>query len=101
MHPMCITQSVCFTATGSLLAPIMDGTNLTQTSLIGKYLGRVLYREEHNLCDNLTAQGQSCPIPVGTTSLKTCFSIHPNYPADVSEGPIFSTKSKTLQSRVR
>ncbi|KAI8358238.1 hypothetical protein B0O80DRAFT_520826 [Mortierella sp. GBAus27b] len=83
VYPMCITQRVCFTATGSLLAPITHGTNLTQVSLIGKYVGRVLYRDEQNLCDILGNQGQPCPVPVGTTSLTTCLYVKPNLIPDI------------------
>jgi hypothetical protein len=100
VYPMCIAQPICFTATRSLLAPIMHGTNLTKVSFIGRYLGAILYLDEQNLCDILAAQGQPCPVPVGTTSLTTCFRIKDNFPANVSEGSIFSTKSKTLQSLI-
>ncbi|KAI8358239.1 hypothetical protein B0O80DRAFT_424308 [Mortierella sp. GBAus27b] len=83
IYPMCIAQPICFTATGSLLAPIMHGTNLTKVSFVGRYLGRVLYLDEQNLCDNLAAQGQPCPVPVGTTFLTTCFRIRDNFPPNI------------------
>ncbi|KAI8358240.1 hypothetical protein B0O80DRAFT_496007 [Mortierella sp. GBAus27b] len=81
--PMCVNQTLCATGTGTFSAPIVHGTNLTKFSLIGRYLGLILYKDERNLCELLAAQGQPCPIPVGTTSLTTCVVIKDNLPTGI------------------
>ncbi|KAF9345663.1 hypothetical protein BGX34_004571, partial [Mortierella sp. NVP85] len=76
-HPLCINQNFCFTAVGQLAAPITQGANIT---LYGRYLGRVLYLENHDLCALSAAQGNPCPVPAAvssTSSVTACILAKP------------------------
>ncbi|KAF9278253.1 hypothetical protein BGZ88_000709 [Linnemannia elongata] len=74
--PMCVGQDYCLTATGALSAPITKGAKL---GVWGKYLNRIVYRDNVDLCDVLAANGQECPIPETTTELKICLKLKPDF----------------------
>ncbi|KAF9111505.1 hypothetical protein BGX27_004823 [Mortierella sp. AM989] len=69
VYPMCNTQDICFTAVGTLSAPITASHNLTLD--LGFY-GYYSKYKTVDLCDALAAQGTPCPVPVTTTSLTVC-----------------------------
>ncbi|KAF9931766.1 hypothetical protein BGZ65_004722, partial [Modicella reniformis] len=79
-YPLCINKNVCATGTGQLLVPVVEGATL---SITGKYLGRVVYSDSHDLCVLLSAQGHPCPIPTTLTSITACVLVKPSAPANV------------------
>ncbi|KAF8921713.1 hypothetical protein EDD21DRAFT_449270 [Dissophora ornata] len=79
-YPLCINQIVCITITGTLSEPITSGATL---SMQGKYLGRVVYTDNQDLCTVLAASGYSCPIPVTTTSITFCLLVKSSAPANI------------------
>ncbi|KAF9364366.1 hypothetical protein BGX34_001739 [Mortierella sp. NVP85] len=88
-YPLCINQNVCATGTGQLSAPVTQGAKL---SIIGRYLGRVVYTDNHDLCTLLSNQGLACPIPVTLTSITACVLVKNTAPANV---PVALTVSAT------
>jgi hypothetical protein len=80
-HPGCVGQNVCITITGQLAAPITQGAKVT---IIGKYLGRVVYTDSIDLCALSASQGNPCPLPVSLTSLTVCINVKASAPV-VSE----------------
>ncbi|KAF8925725.1 hypothetical protein BGZ58_000526 [Dissophora ornata] len=79
-YPLCINKDVCATGTGQLSAPVTQGATL---AIQGKYLGRVVYTDNQDLCTLLGAQGLSCPIPVTLTSITACVLVKSTAPANV------------------
>ncbi|KAF9163594.1 hypothetical protein DFQ27_003320 [Actinomortierella ambigua] len=79
-YPLCIGQDVCATGTGTLSTPVTQGARL---SIIGKYLNRIVYTDNHNLCDLMAAQGLPCPIPTSITSLTSCIKVLSTAPAGI------------------
>ncbi|KAF9132450.1 hypothetical protein BG015_003704 [Linnemannia schmuckeri] len=75
--PLCISKPFCLTATGILSTPITEGAEYVIT---GRWLGRVLYTDVHDLCSLLAANGQSCDVPAGPFNLKLCVDLKPHYP---------------------
>ncbi|KAF9182360.1 hypothetical protein BGZ50_004967 [Haplosporangium sp. Z 11] len=72
----CIGGEFCFTVTGTLNKPVIERAELT---IVGYYLGRVIYTENRNFCELMAAQGQSCPVPVTSTSFTACMLGKPTY----------------------
>ncbi|KAF9940752.1 hypothetical protein BGZ67_006929 [Mortierella alpina] len=79
-YPLCIGQSVCATGTGTLLTPVIAPAKLAIT---GKYLGRIVYSDNHDLCALMAAQGLPCPIPTTLTSITACIQVKPSAPANI------------------
>ncbi|KAI8349482.1 hypothetical protein B0O80DRAFT_459648 [Mortierella sp. GBAus27b] len=79
-YPLCVNQNVCATGTGQLLTPVVAGGQL---SIIGRYLGRVVYTDNHDLCGLLSTQGFTCPIPTTLTSITACVLVKPNAPVNI------------------
>ncbi|KAF9978834.1 hypothetical protein BGZ73_000105 [Actinomortierella ambigua] len=80
-YPMCAGQDVCATGTGQLSTPVIKGGRL---SIVGKYLGRVVYTDSHDLCDLMAAQGFPCPIATSVTSLTSCVKVRDNAPTGIA-----------------
>ncbi|KAG0232260.1 hypothetical protein B0O80DRAFT_423146 [Mortierella sp. GBAus27b] len=81
---LCINQNVCATVSGTLINPIADSpTKKASLSIIGRYLGRVVYTDNHDLCTVLGASGYPCPVPVTTTLVTACVLVLPNAPANI------------------
>ncbi|KAG0293200.1 hypothetical protein BGZ97_005393 [Linnemannia gamsii] len=76
--PLCISKPFCLTASGTLTAPITQGASYVIT---GRWLGRVVYTETHDLCTLLAANGQNCDVPAGPFTLNLCVDVKANYPA--------------------
>lgn len=79
-YPLCIGQSVCATATGTLST---DVTSVAWITLAGKYLGRQVYCDSQNVCILLYEQGRWCPIPTTMTSVTICLMIKGSILANV------------------
>ncbi|KAG0238804.1 hypothetical protein BGW41_008015 [Actinomortierella wolfii] len=88
-YPLCIGQSVCATGSGTLSTPVIQGAHL---SITGKFLGRIVYTDNHDLCALLSSQGFDCPIPTTMTSITSCVQVKPNAPANI---PVLLTVSAT------
>ncbi|KAK5808531.1 hypothetical protein F5H01DRAFT_352274 [Linnemannia elongata] len=74
--PMCVGKQACYTATGTLNTGIVDGATLR---ISGRYLGRLFYNDNANLCDALIAGGhKNCTIPAGPVTLRICRNVRPN-----------------------
>ncbi|KAG9324917.1 hypothetical protein KVV02_008479 [Mortierella alpina] len=84
--PACIGKNLCAVGTGTLDVPIIQGAKL---SLSGKYLGRVVYTDNQDLCAVLAAQGTPCPVAAGAAVLKGCVKIKESAPPNV--GCAFTT----------
>ncbi|KAG0225798.1 hypothetical protein BGW41_004551 [Actinomortierella wolfii] len=80
-YPLCIGQSVCATGKGQLSTPVIEGAQL---SITGKFLGRIVYTDNYDLCTLMANQGHPCPIPTTLTSLTSCINVKPNAPADIN-----------------
>ncbi|KAF9417578.1 hypothetical protein BGZ94_009930 [Podila epigama] len=80
-YPLCINQMVCASGTGILLNPVIAPAKL---AISGKYLGRVVYTDNQDLCAITAAAGQPCPIPVTVTSITACVLVKPTAPANVN-----------------
>ncbi|KAF9574611.1 hypothetical protein EC968_006026 [Mortierella alpina] len=79
-YPLCVGKEVCATGTGVLSTPVIEGAKL---SIIGKYLGRVVYTDNHDLCTLMAAQGHPCPIPTTLTSITACVPVKSTAPANI------------------
>ncbi|KAG0234081.1 hypothetical protein BGW42_006947 [Actinomortierella wolfii] len=80
-YPLCIGQSVCTTGKGQLSTPVIEGAQL---SITGKFLGRIVYTDNYDLCTLMAGQGHPCPIPTTLTSLTSCINVKPNAPAGIN-----------------
>ncbi|KAF9120719.1 hypothetical protein BGW39_011139 [Mortierella sp. 14UC] len=82
--PMCITKPYCITATGTLSTEIKNVDEYNATfAVTGRYLGRLIYTDNKNLCDLLAESGQPCPIPAGPVTLKICNNLKQNLPPNI------------------
>ncbi|KAF8928701.1 hypothetical protein EDD21DRAFT_407065 [Dissophora ornata] len=79
-YPLCISQNVCASGTGLLNAPVTSGATL---AIQGKYLGRVVYTDNQDLCALTASQGVPCPIAVTVTSITACVLVKSTAPANV------------------
>ncbi|KAG0029327.1 hypothetical protein BGZ81_003908 [Podila clonocystis] len=80
-YPLCIGQNVCASGTGVLSTPVIAPAKL---AISGKYLGRVVYTDNHDLCAITAAAGQPCPIPITVTSITACVLVKPSAPANIN-----------------
>ncbi|KAF9095064.1 hypothetical protein BGX23_001143 [Mortierella sp. AD031] len=79
-YPLCINQSVCAQVGGTLSAPIVAGAKLAIT---GRYLGRIVYTDNHDLCTVLATTGLTCPVPTTVTAVNACVLVKPNAPPNI------------------
>ncbi|KAG0044551.1 hypothetical protein BGZ83_010243 [Gryganskiella cystojenkinii] len=79
-YPLCVNQNVCATGTGQLSTPVISGATL---SIVGRYLNKIVYTDNHDLCILLAAQGFTCPIPVTMTSITACVLVKPGAPVGI------------------
>ncbi|KAK3844093.1 MAG: hypothetical protein J3R72DRAFT_473367 [Linnemannia gamsii] len=81
-YPLCINQNVCATVAGTLSTPITAGAKLAIT---GRYLGRLVYTDNQDLCTVLGGSpgGVTCPVPITTTTVTACVLVKPNAPPNV------------------
>ncbi|KAF9309703.1 hypothetical protein BG003_009442 [Podila horticola] len=80
-YPLCINQNVCATVVGTLSTPVVAPSKL---SVSGKYLGRVVYTDNQDLCAILLAAGHPCPLPVTTTTITACILVKSTAPANIN-----------------
>ncbi|KFH73740.1 hypothetical protein MVEG_00954 [Podila verticillata NRRL 6337] len=80
-YPLCINQNVCATVTGTLLTDVIAPAKL---AISGKFLGRVVYTDNQDLCAILDAAGHPCPLPMSTPSITACVLVKPSAPANVN-----------------
>jgi hypothetical protein len=80
-YPLCIGQNVCASGTGVLSAPVIAPAKL---AISGKYLGRVVYTDNQDLCAISAAAGQPCPIPITVTSITACVLVKTSAPANIN-----------------
>ncbi|KAF9346042.1 hypothetical protein BGX34_004231 [Mortierella sp. NVP85] len=79
-YPLCIGQYVTATGTGTLSAPVTSGAKL---AIIGRYLGRVVYTDNQDLCTLTATAGLPCPIAQTTTSITVDVLVKTTAPANV------------------
>ncbi|KAF9278148.1 hypothetical protein BGZ68_008757 [Mortierella alpina] len=79
-YPLCVGQNVCATVGGTLATPIISPAKLSVT---GRYLGRIVYTDNQDLCTVLAASGVPCPVPVSVTSVTACVLVKPTAPANI------------------
>ncbi|CAO3568977.1 unnamed protein product [Mortierella alpina] len=79
--PACIAKELCAVGTGTLDTAIIQGATVVMS---GRYLGRLVYTDEQDLCAVLAAQGTPCPVAAGTTVLKGCVTIKKNAPPNIA-----------------
>ncbi|KAF9959794.1 hypothetical protein BGZ65_000047 [Modicella reniformis] len=79
-YPLCIGQTVCATITGTLSNPITAGSTL---SIIGRYLGRVVYSDNHDLCTVLAASGLPCTVNPPKSTVTACIPVLSSAPASI------------------
>ncbi|KAF9094727.1 hypothetical protein BGX29_009381 [Mortierella sp. GBA35] len=72
--------SVCAQVGGTLSAPIVAGAKLAIT---GRYLGRIVYTDNHDLCTVLATTGLTCPVPTTVTAVNACVLVKPNAPPNI------------------
>jgi hypothetical protein len=80
-YPLCSGQTSTYAAAGNLLAPIVNGSKLEIT---GRYLGRIIYVDNHDLCTLLNSQGTPCPVSTPQTALNLGVLVKPTLPVNVS-----------------
>ncbi|KAF8980519.1 hypothetical protein CPC16_000930 [Podila verticillata] len=80
-YPLCINQNVCATGTGTLLTDVIAPAKL---AISGKFLGRVVYTDNQDLCAITAAAGMPCPIDTTHTSITACVLVKPSAPANVN-----------------
>ncbi|KAK3836509.1 MAG: hypothetical protein JOS17DRAFT_787679 [Linnemannia elongata] len=85
-EPLCINHNMCATATGTLSDNIWGQAKYVIT---GRYLGRLVYTDNHDLCAILDLSGRPCPIPKTVTSLTTCTLVKPNAPSNIAMAMTF------------
>ncbi|KAF9539598.1 hypothetical protein EC957_005215 [Mortierella hygrophila] len=79
-YPLCINENVCATITGTSTTPIDGDATLAIT---GRYLGRLVYTDNQDLCSVLAASGHACPVPITTTEVTACILVKPNAPPNI------------------
>ncbi|KAG9068506.1 hypothetical protein KI688_010779 [Linnemannia hyalina] len=79
-YPLCINKNVCATITGTSTTPIDGDATLAIT---GRYLGRLVYTDNQDLCAVLGASGHACPVPITTTQVTACILVKPNAPPNI------------------
>ncbi|KAG0327624.1 hypothetical protein BGZ99_007205 [Dissophora globulifera] len=80
-YPLCINQNVCASGTGILSTPVVAGGTLAIT---GRFAGRVVYSDNHDLCTLTGAQGYPCPIATTLTSITICVLVKNTAPAGIN-----------------
>ncbi|KAF9296544.1 hypothetical protein BGZ88_012390 [Linnemannia elongata] len=85
--PLCINHNMCATATGTLSDQIYGDAKY---AVNGRYLGRLVYVDNQNLCALLDLQGRPCPVATTVTSLTTCTLVKPTAPAYIGMAMTFT-----------
>ncbi|KAI9235022.1 MAG: hypothetical protein BYD32DRAFT_489228 [Podila humilis] len=67
----CIGKPYTVTTTGSLSDDIIEGGSL---HVIVRYINRIVYAENHDLCTLLAAAGTPCPVAKTTNALSFTFT---------------------------
>ncbi|KAG0337663.1 hypothetical protein BG004_007557 [Podila humilis] len=80
-YPLCVNQNVCATVVGTLSTAVIAPAKL---SISGKYLGRVVYTDNQDLCAILSAAGHPCPLPITTTTITACVLVKPTAPTGIN-----------------
>ncbi|KAF9156659.1 hypothetical protein BG015_002863 [Linnemannia schmuckeri] len=80
-NPLMQNQQACHNAVGTLSVPVVGGAKL---ALVGRYLGRVVYTDNHDYCTLLALDGLPCPVPTTATSLHSCYLIKPSVPLNIT-----------------
>ncbi|KAG0293709.1 hypothetical protein BGZ96_002429 [Linnemannia gamsii] len=80
-YPLCINKNVCAIGTGVLSTPVIEGSTL---SISGRYLGRLVYQDNHDLCTLMGSQGFPCPLPTTMTSIKACVLVKSSAPPNIA-----------------
>ncbi|KAF9911099.1 hypothetical protein EC991_004653 [Linnemannia zychae] len=106
-YPLCINQNVCATGSGTLSTPVIAGAKLAIT---GRYLGRLVYTDNQDLCALMAGQGHPCPIPTSMTAITACVLVKPNAPPNVGvalqvvatngDGGLLFCQSATVTAKV-
>ncbi|KAG0011534.1 hypothetical protein BGZ81_002120 [Podila clonocystis] len=76
----CIGRPYTVTTTGPLHADVIEGATVT---LFGRWLGRLVYTDNQDLCKLLAAAGTPCPIAKTATSLSFDLLAKKNIPPNV------------------
>ncbi|KAG0377578.1 hypothetical protein BGX24_005853 [Mortierella sp. AD032] len=74
------SSKVCATGTGTLSTPVIQGAKL---AISGRYLGRLVYTDNQDLCALMASQGFTCPLPTTMTAITACVLVKPNAPPNV------------------
>ncbi|KAG0327320.1 hypothetical protein BG004_002791 [Podila humilis] len=80
-YPLCVNQNVCASGTGVLATDVIAPAKL---SISGKYLGRVVYTDNQDLCAITAAAGLPCPISQNETSITACVLVKPTAPTGIN-----------------
>ncbi|KAG0006755.1 hypothetical protein BGZ65_004246 [Modicella reniformis] len=78
--PLSMSMTVCASITGTLNNPITAGSTL---STIGRYLGRIVYNDNHDLCTVLNAAGLPCPVSPPQSYVNACILVLTTAPASI------------------
>lgn len=78
--PYCAGHNYTLTSTGPLSGPIFEPAKLAIT---GKFLGRVIYADNMDMCPLLAEAGTPCPVATTVTSLSLQRLLKPSFPANV------------------
>ncbi|KAG0035534.1 hypothetical protein BGZ81_006911 [Podila clonocystis] len=54
-----------------------------KVSVSGKYLGRIVYTDNQDLCAVLASIGIACPAPITITGISLCLLIKTSCPANI------------------
>jgi len=57
----------------------------SKLQILGKYLGRIVYSDNQDLCALLAASGTPCPVAAGTAILSFDVLLKPTWPLNVSD----------------
>ncbi|GJJ71137.1 hypothetical protein EMPS_03487 [Entomortierella parvispora] len=79
-YPLCVNKNVCATGSGSLSTPVIAGAKL---SIVGRYLNKIVYTDNQDLCALMSAQGFPCPIPTTMTSITACVLVKSTAPVGI------------------
>ncbi|KAF9946918.1 hypothetical protein BGZ70_002967 [Mortierella alpina] len=78
--PICIGKEICATVTGVLSLPVIAGAKF---SVVGRWLGRIVYQDHHDLCTLMAAQGHPCPVLTTVTSITVCVPVKAHMPNNI------------------
>ncbi|KAF9209211.1 hypothetical protein BGZ59_010223 [Podila verticillata] len=79
----CIGKSYTVTTTGSLVNDVIAPAKITIT---GKFLGRIVYTDQQDLCALLAAAGTPCPVAKTANALSFALTVKPSLPGGIQFG---------------